>query len=99
MSPAAQNPRLKIAFIHQPWSVIEPPVTSADSIALWTDEVARRLTTDCDITCYARHWGNQPKIQTVNGIEYRHMSVSLDRYIKGGFEKLDEWGLRSKHKP
>jgi glycosyltransferase involved in cell wall biosynthesis len=98
-APNLPHNRLKIALIHQPWSVIEPPVTSADSIALWSDEVARRLTSDCDITCYSRHWGNQPRIQTVNGIEYRHMSVSIDRWVKGGFEKFDEWGLRPKSRP
>ena len=96
---ASDSRRLKVAIIHQPWSCIEPPVKSADSIALWTDEVARRLVKDCDVTCYSRAFGNQPAVQTVNGIEYRRMSVSIDRWIKAGMEKFDELGLRNKSKP
>ena len=88
-----------VAIIHQPWSCIEPPVKSADSIALWTDEVAQRLVKDCDVTCYSRAFGNQPAIQKVNGIEYRRVSVSIDRWVKAGMEKFDEWGLRNKSKP
>jgi glycosyltransferase involved in cell wall biosynthesis len=94
-----QPRRLRVAIIHQPWSCIDPPVTAADSIALWTDEVARRLAQVCDVTCYSRMFGNQPAVQRVNDIEYRRMSVSIDRWIKGGFEKLDEMGLRRKERP
>jgi spore coat protein SA len=94
-----QHRRLRVAIIHQPWSCIEPPVTSADSIALWTDEVARRLAQACDVTCYSRAFGNAPAVQTVNGIEYRRMSVSADRWIRAVNEKLDEWGFRRKERP
>jgi len=94
-----QPRRLRVAIIHQPWSCIDPPVTTADSIALWTDEVARRLAQVCDVTCYSRLFGNQPAIQTVNGIEYRRMSVSIDRWVKAAMEKLDELGLRRKERP
>jgi spore coat protein SA len=94
-----QPRRLRVAIIQQPWSCIDPPVKSADSIALWTDEVARRLAQVCDVTCYSRQFGNQPAEQHVNGIEYRRMSVSIDRWIKAGFEKLDEMGLRRKERP
>jgi glycosyltransferase involved in cell wall biosynthesis len=94
-----QPRRLRVAIIHQPWSRIDPPVTSADSIALWTDEVARRLSQVCDVTCYSRLFENQPAVQIVNGIEYRRMSVSVDRWIKAGMEKLDEMGLRRKERP
>jgi glycosyltransferase involved in cell wall biosynthesis len=94
-----QPRRLRVAIIHQPWSVIDPPVTSADSIALWTDQVAQRLAQVCDVTCYCRLFENQPAAQSVNGIEYRRFSVSIDRWIRGGFEKLDELGLRRKERP
>jgi glycosyltransferase involved in cell wall biosynthesis len=100
MSDRESHPRrLRVAIIHQPWSSIDPPVTSADSIALWTDEVARRLAQVCDVTCYCRLFGNQPPVQSVNGIEYRRMSVAIDRWVKAGMEKLDELGLRRKERP
>jgi glycosyltransferase involved in cell wall biosynthesis len=96
---SSQSRRLRVAIIHQPWSCIEPPVTSADSIALWTDEVARRLASVCDVTCYSRLFGQQQAEQVVNGITYRRMSVSIDRWIRGAFEKLDEMGLRRAERP
>jgi glycosyltransferase involved in cell wall biosynthesis len=91
--------RLRVAIIHQPWSCIEPPVKSADSIALWTDEVARRLASVCDVTCYSRAFDSAPAVQTVNGIEYRRMSVAADSWIKASFDRLDEMGLRRRERP
>jgi hypothetical protein len=49
LQPTDKNQKgktLKIAFVNQPWSVVVPPVEAADSIAIWTYQVARRLVPD-----------------------------------------------------
>jgi spore coat protein SA len=94
-----QPRRLRVAIVHQPWSRVDPPVTLADSIALWTDQVAQRLAQVCDVTCYCRLFAGQSPAQSVNGIEYRRFSVAIDRWVRGGFQKLDELGLRRKERP
>ena len=48
----------------------QPPVTSADSIALWTDEVMRRLAADCEIVCYSRQWKGLPNLTRYADIDY-----------------------------
>lgn len=88
--------RPRVAFIHQPWSVIDPPVRTADSIALWTDEVAHRLVGRCEsVRCYARLWQDQAPTVTHGGVEYCRKSISLDRWLRGAVTLLDERGMRS----
>ena len=54
---------MKIAIINQPWSHVLPPVRSADSIALWTDEVAHRLVKqDCWVAFYSRVTRGEPRV-------------------------------------
>jgi spore coat protein SA len=98
-SQLPQHRRLRVAIIHQPWSCVDPPVTTADSIALWIDEVARRLAPVCDLTCYSRLFEDRPATENVNGVEYRRVSISIDPWIRRGFQKLDELGLRRKERP
>src|SRR5437764_10414223 len=90
VAPSTHTNRMRVAFIHQPWSVVEPPVKTSESVALWTDEVARVLTKDCDVISYARIWKEQPARFVHDGVEYRHFSVSLDRWARLLFTKLDE---------
>ncbi len=93
------NRKLKIAIIHQPWSIVEPPVRSADSIALWTDEVAHRLVRECEVVCYARLGRDQTREAEHEGVQYRRRSVSIDKWLRGGFALLDEKGLGNANKP
>jgi glycosyltransferase involved in cell wall biosynthesis len=91
---------MKIAIINQPWSYVLPPVRSADSIALWTDEVAHRLVKqDCEVVFYSRVSKGEPRAMSHGGVVYRRVSVSLDRWLRAGLAQLDERGLKSPQKP
>jgi glycosyltransferase involved in cell wall biosynthesis len=83
---------LRIAFVHQPQNIVVPPVTQADAIALWTDQVARRLRKYHSIVCYSRRGPNQEKSSVFEGIEYRRIGWGYDRYLRAG-RALDEFGL------
>src|SRR5689334_17297806 len=91
--------RPKVAIIHQPWSFVEPPVRRADSIALWTDEVAHRLVRQCEVVCYARLGKGQTPEAEHDGVQYRRKSVSIDIWLRGGFALLDENGFGNVNKP
>jgi glycosyltransferase involved in cell wall biosynthesis len=91
---------MKIAIINQPWSYVLPPVRSADSIALWTDEVAHRLAKQgCEVTFYSRLSKGEPRVLAHEGVVYRGESVSLDRWLRAGLAQLDERGFKSPQKP
>jgi spore coat protein SA len=99
LSQTSQHRLLRVAIIHQPWSLVDPPVTTSDSIALWTDEVGRRLISSCDVTCYSRLFEDLPTEQHVNGVQYRRVPISIDPSVRRVFQKLDELGLRRKDRP
>ncbi|HEY7088364.1 MAG TPA: glycosyltransferase family 4 protein [Tepidisphaeraceae bacterium] len=91
---------LKVAFIHQPWSIIEPPVNNADSVALLTDELSRQLASQgCQVVCYCRQGSGQPQVDYRQGVEYRRASVSLDRWVKLGMQQLDRRRVRHPSRP
>jgi glycosyltransferase involved in cell wall biosynthesis len=91
---------LKVAFIHQPWSVIQPPMDQADSVALLTDKVARRLAQrGCRVICYCRRHRGQLPVERSGGVEYRRAPVSIDRWVKLGMQALDRRGMRNSAKP
>jgi glycosyltransferase involved in cell wall biosynthesis len=69
-----------------------PPVTKADAIALWTDQVARGLRKHHSIVCYSRRDLNQAESSVFEGIEYRRIEWGYDRYLRAG-RALDEFGL------
>jgi glycosyltransferase involved in cell wall biosynthesis len=83
---------VRIAFVHQPWNAVVPPVDNADSIALWTDQVARGLCRDHAVVCYSRRGPNQAASTVLDGIEYRRIGWGYDRYLRYG-RALDEFGL------
>ena len=94
------RPRLTIAFLHQPWSIVRPGAIESDSVVLWTDHVARRLVARGHrVICYSRAAPDLPPAQTHEGVEHRRVSGALDRYVKFAFRKLDRLGLRDPHKP
>ena len=91
---------MKVAIINQPWSYVHPPVRAADSIALWSDEIARRLVKQgCKVTFYSRICKEEPLIGTHQGVVYRRQSVSFDRWLRAGLALFDERGLKSPRKP
>jgi glycosyltransferase involved in cell wall biosynthesis len=83
---------LRIAFVHQPWNAVAPPVDNADSIALWTDHVARCLRQDHAVVCYSRRGPHQAMSAVLDGIEYRRIGSGYDSYLRYG-RALDEFGL------
>jgi spore coat protein SA len=103
VEPYTMNPPdrlLKVAFIHQPWSVVDPPVQVNDSIARVTDEVARCLVDRrCDVICYSRQGKHQPKHQTHAGVKYRRVPVSIDRWVKKSFDILSGRGWENSKRP
>jgi hypothetical protein len=72
---------LKIAFVNQPWTIAAPPQGS-DSTGIWTYQVARYLTHNCEIIYY----GNQAKSGKSNyfdgQIYYRGISLKFDFFLK-----------------
>jgi glycosyltransferase involved in cell wall biosynthesis len=90
---------MKIAFIHQPWSIIQPPVDTADSVALVTEQLARRLARRHKVFAYCRIGPGQPRVSEFAGVEYRHASVSLDRWVKFGMQQLDRRRLTDPLRP
>lgn len=91
---------LKVAFVHQPWSVVEPPVRVNDSIARVTDEVARRLVhRGCDVVCYSRRGNRQSQTQVIDGVKYHRLQVSIDRWIKKSFDLLSKRGWENSRRP
>ncbi|WP_428939004.1 glycosyltransferase family 4 protein [Fontivita pretiosa] len=91
---------MNLALIHQPWSVIEPPVNGADSVALLTDEIARRLAARGHRTItYSRLGRGQKRLSHFQAVEYRRASVSIDRWIKLIMQELDRRGWRDPTRP
>ena len=84
---------LRIAFVHQPWSDVTPPVKRADSVALWTDQVAHRLGKDNSVVCYSLRHPHHAESSTFGGIEYRWIEPAHDRYLAKVGWKLDDLGL------
>jgi glycosyltransferase involved in cell wall biosynthesis len=70
---------MKIAFVHQPISIISPKNVSA-SIEIITYELARRLATNNDVIVYAKKFHNQKEFEYDQGVRYQRISVPLDEW-------------------
>ena len=68
---------MKIAFVHQPINTMSL-ANLDDSIAIWTYEVARRLSRFCDVIVYAKKGHTQKKIEHHQGVQYRRVSTVAD---------------------
>jgi glycosyltransferase involved in cell wall biosynthesis len=66
---------MRIAFLNHPWSRLAIPVQKADSVAIWTYEVARRLARDHEVVVYGRRFPGQPEAETHEGVLYRRMAI------------------------
>lgn len=90
---------LKIAFVNQPWSVVTPPVQSPDSIALWTDQIVRRIAPSCEVIQYSRRIKGQPAVETIAGVQYRRFPTRFDQISKGLQLILDQQQILAAQKP
>ena len=68
---------MKIAFVHQPWNKIAPPV-QAGSVAMLTFEIGQRLAQADDVIMYSRRFRGQNKSETYEGVTYRRFSAGGD---------------------
>lgn len=90
---------MRVAFLHQPWSVVRPPFSAPDSVALLTGAFARQLATRCRVATYSRRGPGQPDSQIVDGVHYRTVSGDLDRYVKTALSGLGRLGLTDPRRP
>src|SRR5688500_13987849 len=91
---------MRIAFLHQPWSIVRPGAVETDSVVLWTDHVARRLAArGHEVVCYSRLGAGLAVTEKHDGVEHRRVSGALDRFVKFAFRKFDQLGVRDPHRP
>lgn len=69
---------MKIAFVHQPWDDANP-VVKEGSLAIWTDEVGRRLAEDHEVLVFGRHNPARQWVEERDGIRYFGVRLSHDR--------------------
>ena len=82
--------RIKVAFVNQGWDKVSPPVNAA-SIPIWTYETAQRLAENCNVVIYSRRDKDQPAVETHQGIEYRHVSITGSRLYNGSIRLLSKF--------
>src|SRR5271166_2043584 len=95
-------PKLKIAMINQPWSVIRTPVSVnglCDSIGMICDELTRRLARSHEVVLYSRQGSNQQEVERCEGVEHRRVSNLSDRLASRLMTKLDVLGIRNPRRP
>jgi glycosyltransferase involved in cell wall biosynthesis len=76
--------KLKIALIFGPINEIRPPVSlngMCVSGDLVMDEIARHLARSHDVIAYCARGEGQQKVERYDGVEYRRVSISLDRWF------------------
>jgi glycosyltransferase involved in cell wall biosynthesis len=76
--------KLKIAFIFGPINEIRPPVSlngMCVSGDLVIDEIARQLARSHDVIAYCARGEGQQKVERYDRVEYRRVSISLDRWF------------------
>ncbi|MGQ0571214.1 MAG: glycosyltransferase family 4 protein [Armatimonadota bacterium] len=96
---------VKIAIVSQPFDYVAPRQSA--SVVIWTHEVARRLARGHTVIVYARQSGLkgpdggrprfQPRVEVVEGVEYRRMPVTLDAWLNRVLRRLP-W-LVGAHRP
>jgi glycosyltransferase involved in cell wall biosynthesis len=68
---------MKVAFVCQHFDVVLPPVQN--SVGIWTYEVARRLSAECDTTIVARRSRGGPAQIQVEGIRMELLTCAPER--------------------
>jgi glycosyltransferase involved in cell wall biosynthesis len=59
---------VRIHFLSQPWASALPP---SESIATWTQQVARRLTSEHDVHVWGHRYRHEPAFVRDQGVSYR----------------------------
>jgi glycosyltransferase involved in cell wall biosynthesis len=81
---------MRVAFISQPTSdFVIPP---RGSITIWIHEVARRLTSSCEVIIYARRGQHQSKLEHMEGVQYRRVSLALDGLVRKVARRMSKFG-------
>ena len=91
MTARKSRRKLKIAVIFMPVSEIRPPVSLTGlAVAgdLVMDEIARRLARSHDVIAYCSRGEHQQKVEQLDGVEYRRMSTSLDRWFSSHHRRI-----------
>jgi spore coat protein SA len=87
---------MKVALVNQPWSVAAP-TRNADSIGIWTYQVALRLVSKADVTIYGAKSGRANYQE--KGIHYRGIKSTVDKLVLPFLEKIDRWEFSSTKRP
>jgi glycosyltransferase involved in cell wall biosynthesis len=91
MALSQSKPKLKIAIIFMPVNEIRPPVsltTYGSAGDLVMDEIARHLAVSHEVIGYCARGEGQHKVEQCDGVEYRRMSTSLDRWFFSKHQKI-----------
>jgi spore coat protein SA len=88
---------MKIAFVNQPWS-LAAPTHGADSIGIWTYQVARRLASKAEITVYGAKPGKITDL-VEEDVHYRGVGSKIDKLLLPFLQKIDRWELSSPKRP
>ena len=83
---------MRVAIVSQPWATVRPP---SESVAIWTNEIARRLAADCEVSVYAR--GDPAGDADVDGVSYRYIRAERDWRIIRLLQPM--WRARDTRKP
>src|SRR4051812_22257954 len=75
---------MRIAYLTQPWAAAIPP---SESIAIWTQEVARRLAGQHEVQIWSRFRGETP--MQVDGVEYRFVDARGDFRLERALRRAD----------
>ena len=66
---------MRIALLNQPWSRVTVPIQKADSVAIWTYEVARRLAERHEVAVYSRRFPGLPRSEVHEGVRYQRVDI------------------------
>ena len=88
---------MKIGMVNQPWSV-NPPINSADSIAILSYEMARRLARSHEVISYSPGFRGEAASEIADGILFRRVSRVVDRVLKP-LRLLDSTRLLAPRRP
>jgi glycosyltransferase involved in cell wall biosynthesis len=91
MVRAQSKRKLRIAVIFMPINKIWPPVSLTSLGAsgdLVMDEIARQLARSQDVIAYCAGGEDQQEVEQFDGVEYRRLSTSLDRWFLSHHQKM-----------
>ena len=91
MTTEKSKRRRRIAIIFMPVNEIRPPVsltTYGSAGDLVMDEIARRLARSHDVIAYCARGEDQQTVEQCDGVEYRRMSTSIDRWFFSRHQKI-----------